>query len=150
MKMTAVVPTKGSTGEFAAKKVIEWINECGDRDADIIVKTDQEPSIKDLVSDVSKNRTGAKTLVEESPKRSSGSNGVVERAVQTCEGFIRSMKSQLGERYMVRIAAEHPVVAWMRSHAAHLLNCCEIGGDGKTAYERMKGKTATVLGVEFG
>ena len=83
MKMTAVVPTKGSTGEFAAKRVIELIHECGNRDADVIIKTDREPSIKFLVSDVLKNRTGAKTLVEESPKRSSCSHGGVERAVQT-------------------------------------------------------------------
>ena len=44
MKTTAVVPTKGSTGEFAARKVIELVNECGGRDADVIIKTDPEPS----------------------------------------------------------------------------------------------------------
>ena len=31
-----------------------------------------------------------------------------------------------------------------------MMNRMEIGKDGKTAYERIKGKKATVLGVEFG
>ena len=92
MKMASVVPTKGATGMFAARRVIELVNECGNRDANVIVRTDQEPAIKFLVGDVLKLRTGAKTMVEEAPKRSSGSNGFAERAVQTCEGYIRSLK----------------------------------------------------------
>ena len=79
MKMCLVVPTQGVTGAFAARKVIELVDECGNKDANIILKTDQEPSIKYLVSDVLKFRTGAKAMVEESPKKSSGSNGIVER-----------------------------------------------------------------------
>ena len=51
---------------------------------------------------------------------------------------------------MVRIATDHPIVLWMCEHAAYLLNRLEVGRDGKTAYERMKGKKATVLGIEFG
>lgn len=30
------------------------------------------------------------------------------------------------------------------------MNRSEVGKDGKTAYERVRGKKATVLGVEFG
>ena len=89
-------------------------------------------------------------MLEEYPKKSSGSNGVVERAVQTVEGFIRSLKSQLYERYMTRISAEHPIVIWMCDYASYLFNRLEVGRDGKTATERSKGKNATVLGVEFG
>ena len=48
MKMATVVPTKGATGAFAARKVIELVNECGDRDAYVIVKSDQEPAIKHI------------------------------------------------------------------------------------------------------
>ena len=44
MKMAQVVPTKGSSGEFAARKVAELIEECGDKNNDIILRTDQEPA----------------------------------------------------------------------------------------------------------
>ena len=56
MKKAVVVPNKGSTGGFAAKMVLDLINECGDKDRDVILKTDQEPAIKFLVDDVC--RTG--------------------------------------------------------------------------------------------
>ena len=74
MKMASVVPTKGGTGAFAARKAIEQINESGHRELNVIVKSDQEPAIKFLMNDMSRMRTSGKTLVEESPKRSSGSN----------------------------------------------------------------------------
>ena len=35
-------------------------------------------------------------------------------------------------------------------YASHLLNRYEVGHDGKTAYERCKGKPAKNMGVEFG
>ena len=78
MKKAVVVPNKGSTGSYASRMVIEPINECGDRDQDIILKTDQEPAITFLVDDVCVNRTRARTIKEEAPKGSKGSNGVVE------------------------------------------------------------------------
>ena len=94
VQMCSVVPTKVATGAFAARKVIELIDECGNKDANIILKTDQEPSIKYLVSDVLKFRTGAITMVvEESRKKSSGSNGMVERATQVCEGQMQYEES---------------------------------------------------------
>ena len=52
MKKAVVVPSKGSTGSYAARVVIDMINECGDKDQDIILKTDQEPAIKFLVGDI--------------------------------------------------------------------------------------------------
>ena len=78
MKKAVVVPSKGSTGRYAAKMVLELIAECGDRDRPILLKSDQEPAILYLLDDVSTSRTGAKTLIEQAPKRSKGSNGVVE------------------------------------------------------------------------
>ena len=69
MKMCSVVPTKGATGAFAARKVIEPVDECGNKDANIILKTDQKQSIKFLVDDVLKFRTGAKTMVKSLRRR---------------------------------------------------------------------------------
>ena len=72
MKRAIVVPNKGSTGSYAARMVVDMINEGGDRDRDIIIKTDQEPAIRFLVDDVCANRTGARTIREEAPKASKG------------------------------------------------------------------------------
>ena len=42
------------------------------------------------------------------------------------------------------------MVQFLPEYVAYLLNRREIGKDGKTAYERTKGKTSAVLGLEFG
>ena len=150
MKKAVVVPCKGSTGMYAARMVMELISECGDENQDVILKTDQEPAIKFLVDDICTARTGARTICEMAPKGSKGSNGVVERAVQSVEQFIRTMKSALDERMNIKIDTLHPVLTWMCDYAGLLMNRMEVSTDGKTAYERVKGKRAEVVGLEFG
>ncbi len=39
---------------------------------------------------------------------------------------------------------------YVPEYAAYLLNRLEVGKDGKASSERIKGKRATVLGIEFG
>ena len=64
--------------------------------------------------------------------------------------MIRTLKSAVDERYMVRISAEHLIITWLVDYAVFLLvNRLEVGRDGKTSYERSCGKSATVLDVEF-
>ena len=75
MKKAIIVPQKGSTGRFAARKILDLMGECGDKDSPVVIRTDQEPAIKLLVDDISVNRTGAKTIIEEAPVGSKGSNG---------------------------------------------------------------------------
>ena len=45
---------------------------------------------------------------------------------------------------------EHPVWPWLVDYAAFLLTRGEVGKDGKTAYERSRGKEAKLQGFEFG
>ena len=59
MKCISVVPTKGATGAFAARRIIELINECGNQELDVIVKSDEEPAVKFLIDDVLRHRTSA-------------------------------------------------------------------------------------------
>ena len=82
--------------------------------------------------------------------RSSASNGVVERAAQALEGQIRVLLLALERRIGRKVDPTEAVVAFMPEYAAYLLNRMEVGKDGKTSYERCKGKAATVIGLEFG
>ena len=150
MYSATTVPMKGSTGQFAIDKIMETIDEVGDTGQTIIMKTDQEPSVVNLVEDVVKAREEGRTIVEESPVGSSGSNGVVERAAQSIEGQIRVILLALEERIGRQANPQEAVATFMPEYAAYLLNRLEVGKDGKTAYERAKGKVATVVGLEFG
>ena len=153
MVMATVVPEKGSKGKFTADKCLDFFAECGSRNGDIVLKSDQEPAIAYLVKDLVLERgdeKGSRTIVEESPVGSSGSNGVVERAVQTVEGQIRVLRFALEARIGKDVPAGSNVVVFMAEYAAYLINRLEVGKDGRTATERNKGKAATVMGVEFG
>ena len=144
------VPQKGASGRFATDKCIEFIQENGDEENSILVKTDQEPSIQCLIKDLIDTRKEGKTIPEESPVRSSGSNGVVERGVQEIEGGIRALLLGLESRIGRRIDARESIIGFIPEYAAYLLNTLTSGEDEKTPYERMKGKKAIVLGIEFG
>ena len=96
------------------------------------------------------SRTSARTIKEMSPKGSKGSNGVVERAVQSVEQCLRTMKSSLDERMGIKIDTRHPVMTWLCEFVGYMMNRMEVSSDGKTAYERMKGKRSETPGLEFG
>jgi hypothetical protein len=150
MTMATVVPRKGTMGSFAAQRLTSFMMELGLGASDVIIKGDQEPAIKALIEDVTRLRAGARTIPEHSPVGSSGSNGVIERAIWSIEAQIRVMKSALENHVKTKIDDEHPIITWLAEYAAWLLNRFEVGRDGKTAYERMKGKSAKVQGTEFG
>ena len=149
MSMATVVPAKGGSGQFAVLKVLEFIRLCGAEEADIIVKTDQEHAIEVLVKDIVKARGAVGTVVEKSPVGSSGSNGVVERAVQSVEGGIRTLKSACEARWDVTLKPGARTIIFLTEYAAYLLNKLEVGKDGKTAWERSREKKGLVMAVEF-
>ena len=64
----------------------------------VTVKTDNEPALLSVVEMVARLRAakgGIKMAVENSPVHSSKSNGLIERAIQTVQWLIRTMKRAL-------------------------------------------------------
>ena len=149
---TDLVPSK-SVEDFIVKRSVAFIRECGHEMSKITLKTDQEPAILDLVENVTRFRAalGAEgTVPENSPTYSHQANGVIERGVQTVEGIIRTLRSALEERMGRKLEIGDAIWPWLVECASYLSNRCEVGHDGKTAYERLKGKKAKVQGIEFG
>ena len=103
-----------------------------------------------LVKDLMEGREEGKTVPEESPVRSSGSNGIVEKGVQEVEGQVRAIFLGFQERMKGRVDTRERIVAFIPEYAAYLMNRMCIGKDGKVPYERIKGKKPTILGIEFG
>ena len=150
LNFATAVPTKGSSGRFAVDKALDFIEEAGDMNEKVIVKNDQEVSIQYFIKDLVEQRHEGRTILEESPVKSSGSNGVAERGIQGVEGQIRAQLLALEERTNMKIDPKMPIVTFLPEYSVYLMNRLEVGKDGKTAYERVKGKKATVLGIEFG
>ena len=152
MTLSTAVPSK-STGTFVARRMVAFLCEIGCLQCDVVAKSDQEPAITSIVSEVGRNRAasgGGRYIVESSPVgSSSSSNGGVERAIRSVEQQVRVMKDALEHRTGMQLTPRHPLMMWITEHAGHLLNRFEAGHD-ETAYERCKGKRARTLGIEFG
>ena len=81
---------------------------------------------------------------------SSQSNGFIERAIQDEEGQVRTIKLDFGSHIGERIPSDHDLTPWLIEYVAVLLNRGQVGADGKTSYERLKGKRANLPGLQFG
>ena len=148
--MASVVPVKGSSNEFPAKRITAFIRELGLENQDLVLRSDQEPALQDLLGEVGKKRAPARTFYEVSLVGSSASNGVAERGVQTVEGQIRVLKDALEMRLEVQIPSNHNILSWLVEFAGTVVNRYEVGRDGKTPYERLRGKQSRLTGFEFG
>ena len=87
---------------------------------------------------------------DSSTVHSSKSNGVIERCVQEVQGMVRTLRSAVEERLGVKLAVGHVVWPWLVEFTAWLLTRAEVGHDGRTTYERIKGKSAKLPWIEFG
>ena len=105
MKFGTAVPTNGSSGKFAVDRALDFIAEVGDVEGQIMIKNDQEPSIQYFIKHSGESMESGRSHLEESPVKSSGSNGVVERGVQGVEGHIRALFMALHGRMGRKIDA---------------------------------------------
>ena len=99
----------------------------------MILKSDQEPAIRELIEAVKRERSEMIEIqCEESPVGEHKSNKEVESAIQHIQAQFRTMRLGLQSRYRSKIRRDHPIMAWLIMHAAFLRNVCMIGEDGRT------------------
>ena len=143
-----VVPCKGPGHPYCVRRLVQNLEGMGYKDVKVIMKSDQENALEDLVRRAASARSGD-TVVELVPRQSSQSAGVVERGIQSVFGTIRSVFDALQHRYG-KVNQDHPILPWLVQHSGSLVSRYEVGVDGKTADERLKGKTAREPLCEFG
>jgi len=142
------VDKKGVNARVQAK-VIEILNTLGYRR--IILKSDQEPSMIAMRRAVQQTWEMGEITMEDSPAYDPKSNGAVERSVRTIKEQVRTMKSDLEGRLMRKLdGGDRSILCWMIEHAGALLRRYKVGPDGRTAYERVKGRGSRRWMVPFG
>ena len=62
---------------------------------------------------------------------------------------MRVMKIAMEGYLQCEIPLDHPIIPWLVEAAAWTLNRFEIGKDGKTSYQRLKGKPFDTPVAEF-
>ena len=147
--MAHVVPCKGAEIDWVAEQVCRDLKKFGIR-GDMNFKIDQEPALVDLVNKICGLRPESRTVVTHSSVGDSKGNGLAERAVQQVEEMIRVHKLAVETRIKAKLACVHPLMAWLVEHAADVLNRYGIGKDGRTPYQRLKGRKFVGNMLEFG
>ena len=133
----AYAATRKGYDERLCRQVVNDLDNLGYKD--VVLKSDQEPAIVNLMEIIKANWNGNAAL-ENSPVRESEANGAVERAIQTWEGQVRTMKDALEHRLQAEIPPEHAIMTWIVEHAATLVRRSLVSVDGRTPYEKIKGR----------
>ena len=120
----------------------------GGESGHIIMKSDNENAIQAVRDAVSK-LLGGRVTPEGPPRGESKSNGTVEEAGKTVREFTRVFKEQVEELAGVVLSPGDIIVQWMIRWAA--MNCSRylVGNDGRTAYERRRGRPCRIPVAEF-
>ena len=63
--------------------------------------------------------------------------------------MISVLKECFEMRWNMKIESNSKVLSWIVEFAGVLINRYEVGHDGRTAYERTRGKQSKLLGFEF-
>ena len=138
------VPVKGVDEDKHVVKLVcddlAWMGH-----AKIILKCDNEPAIKRVISEAlvlaKVDVADLESISEEHPEKyESQSNGMVEVGIKNFRAHYRTSKRCLEKRLGVEIPVSHPLAAWLTKHACHLMNAIVRGDDGLTAWERARGR----------
>ena len=137
-----VVPRQGVVHDHLADLRLLVYNE-------VILKCDGEPALKAVQEEV-KRRFEGTAICENSPVGDSRANGAAERNVQAVGEMIRVVRRGLEDRVGASLPGKHAVTAWLVEHVGDLISRYQVGDDGRTGYERHKGKPYTREAIEFG
>ena len=133
------VEHKGSAEEWLAPLVVEDLETVGLKEEKLTVKSDQEPSVVDVLREVARQRqTHHGTSLDHSGVGESDSNATIERAIQDVEGRCRTPRSALETRIAKPVKIADSIVPWLVRHAASLITRCRVRPSGKTSLEMMR------------
>lgn len=157
------VKRKGNYNEYVSKRVAGIINRLGY--TKVVIKSDQEPSIKDVSyeakkriwKDLAECQEGAKefcqcqVVMQHSPVGESQANGVIENAIQRVQGQIRAIKLDMESNTGTRLIPSHPTWPWLIEFAAQTLLYWRVtNDDGLTAIQRIRGRSTMSAKPRFG
>jgi len=125
----------------------------GGNSGHIIMKSVNENAIKSLRDAVAR-LLGGRVIPENPPQGESQSIGRIEESGKTIRGFVKVMKSQIEDKADITIEGKDIITQWMIRWAAMLPSRFLVGKDGKTAYERRRGRRCDIpteiLGKRYG
>ena len=138
VNITIIAADRTAANDATVTEIVSNLRQLGHYGT-LIIKTDGEPSLVELMTRVAAKRE-AGTILQRSPPYDSQANGLVERAVRSVEELTPVTKLDVERRLGVQISVQDPAFAWLLRHATHLLNWFQVGYDGRTPHHRLHGR----------
>ena len=140
-------PGRGSEFDWPTEVLAKDVEFVGLAKEKVVFKGDQEKAITTFINKL--KESCQQPIEERSQKFDKATNGMAERAVQQIEDRVRVMRLFLQDKLKCNIAIGHPIMAWLVPHCADLINKLDLGADGRSPYERLKGKKYSGELTEF-
>ena len=151
--LSLVMPSKGLPEQWVARRVAKAIDSMGHGNVLLTIKSDGENSIKllrDAVAQIRRSMTNLGCMEESSSRGDSAGNGVAENACREIEGMIRTLQHMVERKTGKPMNPKCHAMTWLIEHVGQVISRCKVGTDGKTPYERVKGKSASALMLAWG
>ena len=121
----------------------------GGSGGEIIIKSDGEPALMAVRNAIVKYHGGI-AIPEGHAKGEKAENGLIEEAGKTVRGFVCAFISQIEYGIDDRLELDLDIIPWIVRWAAICYSRYAVGKDGRTAYERLRGRTCRAVVVPMG
>ena len=143
------VNRKGMQGS-SVKRVMQDLKDLGYARKDVVLKSDQEPSMRAVIDAVTEQRTENSTVKEHSPVGESQSNGAVESAIKSVQGQIRTLKLDLESNMGKQLLRESDIMPWLIEWAGKLITRYRVTATGLSAFGNLRGRESRAEVAKFG
>ena len=117
-QMVATAVQKKGLDKFVERFLSKGLESFGVT-GEMVLQTDKETGPIDVAKHVAAE-SKATTIIRQTPKKSSQSNAYVERAHQSVEAMVRTMKEVIEDKAQTKLSATESITSWMVRHAAFL------------------------------
>eukprot|EP00971_Amphidinium_carterae_P309332 6147173-Amphidinium_carterae.1 len=135
MVRAAMVPSTAVT-KYLVEAVVSFIKSL--YHGRVQLHSDNEPAIVALGEAV-KKQLPEQVILEQTPRYSSGSLGVVERCIKDVQGLSRTLRFAASGAYGLPFGHESPVYPWFPRHAAWTMSRYFIKANRQTPYQMAYG-----------
>eukprot|EP00971_Amphidinium_carterae_P044432 873851-Amphidinium_carterae.2 len=137
MVMGELVYRKGGSDTWAVSMLNQFVLTLGH--PRVALKSDSEPAIVDLKNRVASSLRGEGLQVHIEHSTDSQEGGLAEHTVKELKAQCRVLACSVQEIHGELIGPRHPILPWLIRHAAGCINRGQLGHDGRTPHERLKG-----------
>eukprot|EP00971_Amphidinium_carterae_P292441 5805252-Amphidinium_carterae.2 len=132
-----VLPMKGTGHKYCVTALTNFVLRLAH--TRLIIRSDTEPAIIDLRTQAVNALRALHVSIQVEDTGDSQEGGLAEGAVRDVKAQCRVLAHALQELHQVELHPRHAILPWLVMHAAGSMSRGQVGPDGRTPHERLRG-----------